>query len=216
MNDETPRQPDPRLRVGFTVMIEVEKRQTKASVTLLTETEIVVELLSDKAGPLFEEGGKVRVKYWDNSGIYFCSGEVLRVSGISLAISVYSEPIAMQRRGVARLAFEVPMSIRVTESSHQGLASQKVYQAKTRNISVGGLSFESTLPLKTADVLELQIDLPSQKIGTTGEVVSSAKALKDGENVNAIGVEFFDIPSETRNQLMEFLMEHTTAEDVED
>jgi hypothetical protein len=61
----------------------------------LTEAEILVELLAEMVGPQFEEGGRVRIKYWDKSGIYFCSGEVLRAAGASLAISVYSEPVAM-------------------------------------------------------------------------------------------------------------------------
>ncbi len=209
MSEETPRQPDPRLQVGFTVMVQREKKQFKASVTALTETEIVVDLLNGKTVPQFEQGGEVRIKYWDESGIYFCSGAVLRASGTSLAVSVYSEPIAMQRRVVVRLAFAVPLSIRVTESSHQGLASQKLYEAQTRNISLGGLSFETGLPLKPADVLELQIKLPSREIGATGEVVTAERTMLEGKGVNSVGVEFFELPAKTRNQLMEFLMEHT-------
>jgi hypothetical protein len=49
------------------------------------------------------------------------------------------------------------MSIRVTEAAHQGLASQKVYQAETRNISAGGVSFDTSLPLQPSDTLEVQI-----------------------------------------------------------
>jgi len=215
MSEETPRQPDPRMQVGFSVIVETDREQIKASVTVLTETEIVVELVSAKKISKFEEGGQVRLKYWDESGIYFCSGEVLRASGSSLAISVYSEPVSMQRRGVARLAFAVPMSIQVTEASHQGLASRKVYEAQTRNISRHGVSFDTSLPLKPADIVELQIDLPSEKIGATGEVVSAERVLRDGKGVNSVGVEFFDLPSETRNKLMDFLMENTPIQDPE-
>ena len=213
MSEATPRQPDPRLQVGFKVMVQKENKQIKASVTALTETEIVVELLNGKTLLQFEEGGEIRLKYWDESGIYFCSGEVLRASGTSLAISVYSEPVATQRRVVVRLAFEIPLSIRVTEASHQGLASQKLYEAQTRNISLGGLSFETGLPLKPSDVLELQINLPSQTIGATGEVVTAERSMREGKGVHSVGVEFFELPAETRNKLMEFLMEHMPVQD---
>jgi len=209
MSEQAPRQPDPRLQVGFTVMIEKDRGQTKASVTVLTETEIVVELANSKKMSQFEEGGEVRVKYWDESAIYFCSGEVLRATETSLAISVYSEPVAMQRRGVSRLTFAVPLSIKVTEAAHTGLASQKVYQAQTRNISPGGVRFDSDLPLRADDVVELQIDLPSGIIGATGVVVSADKVLRDGTEVNSLGVEFFTLPGDTRNMLMEFILENT-------
>ena len=209
MSEQAPRQPDPRLQVGFTVMIEKDRGQTKASVTVLTETEIVVELANSKKMSQFEDGGEVRVKYWDESAIYFCSGKVLRATETSLAISVYSEPIAMQRRGVSRLAFAVPLSIKVTEAAHTGLASQKLYQAQTGNISPGGVRFDSDLPLRAEDVVELQIDLPSGIIGATGVVVSANKVLRDGTEVNSLGVEFFTLPGDIRNMLMEFILENT-------
>ena len=212
MSEETPNRPDPRLQVGFTVVVEKDKEQAKATVVALTEAEIVVELLADRSGPQFEEEGRVRIKYWDESGIYFCSGEVLRASGTSLAISVYSEPVAMQRRGLARMATALPMSIRVTEASHQGLASQKIYQAETRNIGAGGVNFDTSLPLQPSDTLEVQIELPSESIGTAGEVVSAEKVLRDGKGVNSVGIEFFGLPAET-STIMEFLVENMPVPD---
>jgi len=189
--------------------------QGKATVTLLTETEIIVDFLPGKKVPQFEEGGKIRLRYWDEGGIYICSGEVLRTSGSSLVMLVLSEPIAMQRRVVTRLALEVPMSLQVTEASHQGLASSKVYETHTRNLSGRGVSFDTGLPMRSGDIVELQINLPSEKIGVTGEVVSSEKVLRDGKGVNSVGVEFFDMPSDTRSKLMEFLLESTPDHDSE-
>ena len=56
MRQQAPRQPDPRLQGGFTVMIEKDRGQTRASVTALTETEIVVELANSKKISQFEGG----------------------------------------------------------------------------------------------------------------------------------------------------------------
>ena len=117
---------------------------------------------------------------------------------------------------MSRLSFVVPLSIKVTETAHTGLASQKVYQAETRNISPGGVRFGSDLPLKADDVLKLQIDLPSGIIGATGVVVSADKVQREGTEVNSLGVEFFTLPGDTRNAVMEFILENTPVLGAED
>ncbi len=63
--------------------------------------------------------------------------------------------------------------------------------------------------------MELQINLLSEKIGATGEVVSVEKVLRDGKGVNSVGVEFFDIPSDTLSKLMDFLLENSPDPDSE-
>jgi hypothetical protein len=55
--------------------------------------------------------------------------------------------------------------------------------------------------------------LPAENIGTAGEVVSAEKVLRDGKGVNSVGVEFFGLPAETRNNIMEFLVEHMPVPD---
>ncbi|MDA2933621.1 PilZ domain-containing protein [Acidobacteria bacterium AH-259-D05] len=213
MNEQTRKRPDPRLRVGSSLIFQKGNEQVKASITALTEEEIGLELSREGKALKVKKEDAVRIKYWDEQGIYFCGAQVVEVSGSEVTVSIVSEPVAMQRRGVFRLSSEMPISFKVTESVHKALASQKVFQSQTRNISVGGLSFDTSLPLKETDLLELELTLPSsEKIGTTAEVVTSATTERDGKSVTSIGVEFFHLRPETRNLLLEFLLQ---AEPVE-
>jgi hypothetical protein len=53
-------------------------------------------------------------------------------------------------------------------------------------------------------------------MGATGEVVSAERVQREKKGINSVGVEFFDIPAETRNQLMEFLTDHLPEPDSKD
>ena len=39
--------------------------------------------------------------------------------------------------------------------------------------------------------------------------MSADKVLRDGTEVNSLGVEFFTLPGDTRDMLMEFILENT-------
>ena len=209
MSEETTKGPDSRLQVEFPLVIEKGDKQCVASVAEISENAIKLTLSKGGKALKFKEEEQVRLKYWDQRGVYFCAATVVSSSGSEVAVSIIGEPVAMQRRGgVFRLFSEIPIAFKVTEAVHKGLASQKVYESQTRNISAGGLSFDTTIPLKETDLLELELTLPSsEKIGTAAEVVTAEKVQREGKSLIAIGVEFFELPAETRGQLLEFLVE---------
>ena len=185
----------------------------RASVAEISESAIKFTLSKGGKAPKFKEEEQVRLKYWDERGVYFCAATVIKSPGSEVIVEIIGEPVAMQRRGVSRLLSEIPIAFKVTEAVHKGLASQKVYESQTRNISAGGLSFDTTIPLKETDLLELELTLPSsEKIGTAAEVVTAVKMQREGKSLNTIGVEFFELPAETRGQLLEFLIQAESAE----
>jgi hypothetical protein len=90
-----------------------------------------------------------------------------------------------------------------------------VLRPQTRNISLGGLSLDSALPLKPSMCWSYKSTL-GRKMGATGEVVSAERVQREKKGINSVGVEIFDIPAETRKQLMEFLTDHLPEPDSKD
>ncbi|MDA2930696.1 PilZ domain-containing protein [Acidobacteria bacterium AH-259-O06] len=80
----------------------------------------------------------------------------------------------MQRRKSYRVRVPVPFSFTVIDAGETELIGKQVPDSKTRNLSVGGLAFETTLPLKVGDKLEMNLQLSlSQRVNAVGWVVRS-------------------------------------------
>ncbi len=198
-----------RLEIGFPVKVEHPNYERDATVTDIAESSLAVQLSAAKAGLSFKAGEKVRLKYWDPQGIYFCHAEVSRVYGpgnLKVDLSIVSRPVAMQRRRTSRLRSKISFSFEVIEAVHRGLTMGTVFQADTLDLSGNGLSFETTTHLKAMDLLKLELQLSeSEQVSTLATVVKSEK-VKRGENyVNSVGLEFSELLPETRKQIVEFV-----------
>ena len=198
-----------RLEIGFPVKVEHPEDERDATVTDIDESTLGVQLSAAKTGVPFEAGEKVRLKYWDPQGIYFCHAEVSRVYGpgnLKVELSIVSRPVAMQRRRTSRLRSKISFSFEVIEAVHRGLATGEVFQADTLDLSGNGLSFETTTPLKAMDLLKLNLQLSeSQQVSTLATVVKAEKVKRGEDYVNSIGIEFSELLPETRKQIVEFV-----------
>ena len=180
-----------------------------AIVTEVTPDEIWLKLRRPTLPLPFEKGQPVRIKQCSEGNIYYWNAEVLSVSGSekqNVAISLRDEGMTLQRRKYFRLRSEIPLSYTVIQASESQLLPEKVLNLKTQNISEGGLAFETDLPLKVGDELQVNLDLPSsQHVSAAGWVVRTEQIEEKGKYVHSIGLEFLELKPEVRTQLRLFL-----------
>ena len=75
----------------------------------------------------------------------------------------------------------------------------------TRNLSVGGLTFETSSLLAVGDILEMTLGLPSAPVTAVGWVVRAKVVTGVGESLNLMALEFLQMEVEEQRQLLEFL-----------
>lgn len=207
--------PKHRLKKALPVSIESAllgpKEQLIASVSKVSEDSVELQLSKPGSQSALKRGERVRLKYWDEEAVYFSDVEVIAVTGPRnehVTTSLPSEPVALQRREFFRARSPVSFSFSVVQAANSRLVSGEVYPSESLNISAGGLRFESTLTLKAGDEIELRIAVsPSEQLSILARVVTSQRVEHQGKYSNSIGVEFYGLTPEERNQIGEFAAE---------
>ena len=75
-----------------------------------------------------------------------------------------------------------------------------------RDLTVGGLAFETELYLEAGDKLDMNLELPpSQTINALGSVIRCLPVEREEGSLNAISMKFFQLDVEGQNQLLLFL-----------
>jgi len=204
--------PDRYLRVGLRLSIAPllkPSAELAATVTQISADQIDFELLRSTSERSFRKGDRVRVKYWEDA-VYYFDSQILTVSGSAdeqVAVSRPSEGISVQRRKAARVRVAIPFSFTVISANETELAGEMVADCQTQNISLGGLKFETSLPLALGDRLEIDLHLtPSQFVNAVGWVVRSEAVERDGKSLHSVAMEFLQLEGEEQNQLLLFLL----------
>jgi c-di-GMP-binding flagellar brake protein YcgR len=204
--------PDRYLRVGLNLSIAPllkPSAELAATVTQISPDQIDFELLGSTSERSFREGDRVRVKYWEDA-VYYFDSQILTVSGSAdeqVAVSRPSEGVSVQRRKAARVRVPIPFSFTVIAAAQTELVGETVSDCQTQNISLGGLKFETSLPLAPGDRLEIDLHLtPSQFVNAVGWVVRSEAVERDGKSLHAVGMEFLQLEAKEQNQFLLFLL----------
>ncbi len=204
--------PDRYLRVGLRLSIAPllkPSAELAATVTQISADQIDFELLRSTSERSFRKGDRVRVKYWEDA-VYYFDSQILTVSGSAdeqVAVSRPSEGISVQRRKAARVRVPIPFSFTVIAAAQTELVGETVSDCQTQNISLGGLKFETSLPLAPGDRLELDLCLnPSQFVNAVGWVVRSETVERDGKSLHAVGMEFLQLEAKEQTQFLLFLL----------
>jgi hypothetical protein len=191
----------------------VEKQEAKV-VRICPKSEIRLEL-SESSCDDYQNGEQVWVQYREKGTIYCWNAEVVKVSGPdnrSVTLSIASDGMILQQRQAPRIRVPVPFSFVVTGASEPSLMNQKFHDCKVRDISVGGLRFETQLPLKVGDRLALELQLSSsQRLRAFGSVVRSKKIEYHGKCLNTVGIQFLRLDSEELRPLGELIARFTDA-----
>ncbi len=101
-----------------------------------------------------------------------------------------------------------------TASSTQ-IIGEEVLDAEIKDLTIGGLAFETDLPLKAGDKLDMNLRLPSSKVvNAVGSVIRSTQ--RDEESLYTVAVKFFQLDREGQNTLLLFLSESRTPDETLD
>jgi hypothetical protein len=110
---------------------------------------------------------------------------------------------------------EVPFSFSILRAAESELVSETVFDTQTHDISTGGLRFETSLPLKEEDQLQLKLLLSeSQELGVTAKVVWSKQVKREGKTMTSVGARFVELPLDEQIKLLQYFIGKEEAEQV--
>ncbi len=202
---------DQGLKIGLAVSIQGSSQEEfAASVATSCSDEIWLELSRPCLKLPFQRGERVRIKYWNERAIVYCwDADIIQIAGNGhqhVAIAMRGKGITIQRRRYHRVEYAIPFSFSVIDAAEAGLIGEKFAKAKTQNISVAGLRFETSLGLKAGDKLEMNLRLStSQSVKAVGWVVRTEAVPKKDKVLSAVALQFLQLHEEDQIQLLEFL-----------
>ena len=216
-NEEVAEGLDLYLKIGLAVSVQGKSGQElAATVIAISPGELRLELSRPSSQPPLQEGESVGIKYWDTKAVvYHWDAEVIQISGSEnqqVTIGV-SGGVVLQRRKSYRARLPIPFSFTVIDAVETQLIDEKVRNSTTQNISVGGLAFETPLPLKLEDKLEIHLRLSSsQTVNVVGWVVRSEPVEGNGKDLHFVALMFLQLEAEEQSQLLKFLAQADTSE----
>jgi c-di-GMP-binding flagellar brake protein YcgR len=199
------------LKVGLAVSIQGSSQEEfAASVATSRPDEIWLGLSRPCSKSPFQKGDRVRIKYWNEGSIVYCwDADVIQIAGAGhqhVAIVMRGSGITIQRRRYYRVNSTIPFSFSVIDAAETHLIGERFSKAKTQNISVAGLRFETSLGLKVGDKLEMNLRLPgSQVVNAVGWVVRTEAVPKKDRVLSAVALQFLQLEEDDQIQLLEFL-----------
>ena len=201
------------LDVGRAVSVKSRASEPlAATVAEISSTAIRLRLVRSVSILPFRDGDQVLIKYWDEGSVaYYWEADVVSVEGPGnkdLTLSMLGVGMSVQQRKSYRISSAIPFSFTVIDAADAKLDGQKVSDATTQNVSVGGLLFETQLPLTVGDKLEVSLRHRSTPVNGVGWVVRCETAQSAGKAaLNSVAVEFFHIDDEDQYRLLEILVE---------
>jgi len=199
---------------GSAISIQGKSRQTlAATVVTSSPAEIWLQLARPTSQDLFQEGEKVRIKYWDEEAVvYYWDAEVINLTPSGkrhVAISIHDKGVTVQRRKSPRVSLNIPFWFTVIDAADSKLIGRRVVDSQTENISVSGLLFKTSLLLEAGDKLEMHLHFPpSHPLNAVGWVVRSNPFELDGKPLNLVALEFLQMEEEEQCHLLEFLVQY--------
>jgi len=193
-------------RTGSAISIHVKsKGEVPAMVTQSSPDEVCLELARPVWPLPFREGSQVRIKYWDEGAIaYFWEAKILKASKRNV-VALLGGGITVQRRLSNRVRTQIRLACTVIDAADQYLVGEE-FSCKTKDISVGGLAFETHLPLDEGDRLAVRIHFsPSNQIDVVGWIVRATPIERHGEVINSVALQFLHCEAKDQNHLFRFL-----------
>ena len=211
--------PRPARQLKSGQMVSVSPQETiqlAATVTKISDNEIGFRLARPSAKHPIEEGEQVRIKYWDLNEASYFESKVLQVSGggnDQFEISQPREGVRLQRRKMYRVQGPFPLSLTIIEATEAPIIGEEVLDAEIKDLSLGGLAFETNLPLEEGDKLDMNLRLsPSQVVNAVGSVLRSSQ--RDEESLHTVAVKFFQLDREDQSTLLLFLSQNQTPDET--
>ena len=205
------------LEVGSRVSVQPmslhhnRKEGLAATIATVSSGNVLLKLSTSASIPAFRKGDVVRIKYWakaDGVIVYCWEAQVLDSldpQQQSVRVAFEDDGVTVQRRKSYRTGAPVRFSYTVIDAGQPELIGERVTDVVTRNLSVGGLTFETSSLLAVGDILEMTLGLLSAPVTAVGWVVRAKVVTEVGESLNLMALEFLQMEVEEQRQLLEFL-----------
>jgi c-di-GMP-binding flagellar brake protein YcgR len=182
------------------------KGELPASVTQSSPNEVCLELARPVWPLPFRKGSRVRIKYWDEGAIaYFWEAKILKASKRNVVAKLLGGGITVQRRQSYRVRTQVRLACTIIDAADHYLVGEE-FKCKTKDISLGGLAFETYLPLDAGDRLAMRIHFSSSnQIDVVGWILRATPIERDGDVINTVAVQFLQCEAKDQNHLLRFL-----------
>ncbi len=194
-------------RTGSAISIHVKsKGEIPAMVTQSSPDEVCLELARPIWPLPFREGSQVRIKYWDEEAIaYFWEAKIIEATKRDVVAKLLGGGVTVQRRLSYRVRTQVRLVCTVIDAAERNLVGEE-FSCKTKDISVGGLAFETHLPLDAGDRLAVRIQFsPSNQMDVVGWIVRATPIERHGEVINSVALQFLHCEAKDQNYLFQFI-----------
>ena len=200
------------LTVGLTVFFRPSEapagEEMRATVQAVEGREVTLGVEKGDAQSL-SVGDGIKIKYWDEEAIYYGSSQVLAApQDNQVVVGQPGEAVSLQRRMRFRLKTELPFTFEILSAANSRLVSEEAHDSVTRDISAGGLAFESELKLQEEDQLLVNLPLGDVVVHALGRVVRTERI---GASTG-VSLELRQLTPEEQNHVLRFLEEHRGQE----
>ena len=213
--------PEDRLSLGLVMSVRSAQgsgeNRLGASVCRIFKNEIWLQFV-EPPGAIFKEKDAVQVQYYEDRAAIVAYTDVVQLSESDehfLAISMPDTLELLQRRAAPRVATSVPVHFTVTASEEdESRVSAREVESETRDISTGGMRFETESLLGTGDMLSLRLILsPTEEVSVTARVTTSRPIVGQDQTANSVGIQFVEMQLDDQIQLLEYLIAREEGED---
>ena len=195
-------------RTGSVISIHVKsKGEIPATVTRGSPDEVDLELARPIWPLPFRKGSQVRIKYWDETAIaYFWKATIVKAAERDVVAKLLGGGITVQRRKSYRVRTRVRLDCTVIDAASHHLILGEEFKCETKDISEGGLAFETHLPLDEGDRLAVRIHFsPSNQIDVVGRIVRATPIKRHREVLNSVALQFLLCEAKDQHRLLRFL-----------
>ncbi len=208
--------PEDRLTVGSALSLLSADPQKKigALVRKIFENEIWLNLLPPST-VTFQEGETIPFHNLEDGMAYGGETQIIQISPDrqNMAITVPETLSALQRRASLRLQMEIPLSFALVG----GEEGAEPLQGKTHNLSIGGLRFDSSVPLEVGNQLQITLDLTSSLQVSAGVMVITAEQIEsNGDVLTTVGTQFVELALDDQIKVLQFLIDAEEEEAEEE
>ena len=186
-----------------------DDEQVFASVAKVFQDSLWLKFLEALPESPFKEGDAVRIQYWDVDSAFYSDAKVSEVSeNAYLAITVPEETTQLQRRTSPRVRTQAPFTLSVIDAPQTSLSPGQSISSQTFDMSIGGMRFETNLPLEKGNQIQLMLSLPDfEEIQVDPDVVTAEPVERGGETVNSVGATFVALDLEDQIKILGFLVD---------
>ncbi|MDW7675078.1 MAG: flagellar brake domain-containing protein [Bacillota bacterium] len=158
-------------------------------------------------------GETVKISYGDDICVYIFPATIKKRVNDPLPMLLLEQPdsdkvIRVQRRDFVRINVVMPLKFGITSGRFDDLAEVELHEAKTIDISGGGLKLLTKVQIKEHNLLKINLSLSGEMLILYGKAVRvSAMSEEHLQGLYAVGVQFINIPESDRDKIIKFVFD---------